>query len=66
VASGAGAVAACGAAPSARADEEHPATRRSADPKPTVTLPRCWQIAMWDEPELVAQVILDGAAPAAG
>ena len=36
VASGAGAVAACGAAPSARADEEHPATRRSADPKPIV------------------------------
>ena len=32
----------------------------------TVTLPRCGHIAMWEEPEIVAQVILDGAAPASG
>ena len=53
-------------------DEERllPAKARREDELPphtrTVTLPRCGHIAMWDEPELVAQVILDGAAPAAG
>ena len=28
----------------------------------TVTLPRCGHLAMWDDPELVAQLILDAAA----
>jgi pimeloyl-ACP methyl ester carboxylesterase len=58
--------------PSAGCDEERllPAKARREDELPphtrTVALPRCGHIAMWDEPEFVAQVILDGAAPAAG